>query len=495
MGIKAGKGNRESDGYFQGLLPLAGNNEVIQIKNFDTNAFIKFTKSDTNFLETYSTIISGKVYTFVITTSNSTNEELTKARSLVDNPNKGIVIYNHYDLKNNKLGYKINFGKDYYNNPKKYSQESMANLFAFALNHELDNINNPSDWGNEVFRLTSLIDNVFQDFVTKADSSWFTTEGLAYLEKTLDFIQKCKSSYTNQEGYIPRCLWDHNKNIPYTADMAFSAGFADGLIETGVGIFQIASFADCWNFTKLDFFTGRCAEVREKTQQVVKIAYDTFSDFDQFKTAMAGTWDNFKDYTDETASFDNQARYNQGKIVFNVASLFIGAGEANAILKGETTLAAVLKESMLAYKTLPKSISKLVLNSSKNIKAVLQKTGREFYLFYKLNTTELKFGSVVNGTFKADNWITTGKKLETIENCAYLGKDGKIVTGTIEVVEKDGVVGVKLVAEAVVKIDDIVDDILFEKLVGDVKYLPVALNYQIKLLILLKNLYTKTDNY
>jgi hypothetical protein len=114
----------------------------------------------------------------------------------------------------------------------------------------------------------------------------------------------------------------------------------------------------------------------------------------------------------------------------------------------------------LAYKNLPKSISKLVLNGSKNIKAVLQKTGAEFYLFYKLNATELKFGSVLNGAFKADNWITIGRKLEAIENCVYLGKDGKIVTGTIEVLEKDGVVGVRVLEESLLKNGKFADNLL-----------------------------------
>ena len=43
--------------------------------------------------------------------------------------------------------------------------------------------------------------------------------------------------------------------------------------------------------------------------------------------------------------------------------------------------------------------------------------------------------------------LLSSLKIETIENCAYLGKDGKLVTGTIEVIEKDGVVGVRVLQE------------------------------------------------
>jgi polyhydroxyalkanoate synthesis regulator phasin len=450
LDARAGKGKRESDGYFQGLLPLAVNDGAVQVKQIEGNGTFTFKITDNKGLETYSTVISGKKYTFVITTSNSTKEELDKAKSMVDNPTSGIVIYNHYDLKNDKLGYKVNFGRDYYNNPKQYSPEALNALFVYALNDKLNEAKNVTDWGSEIFKITSQIDSVFQEVINKVESTLFTKEGLQHFQETLAFMKKCKSDYALQkEGYIPRCLWDHNQNVPYVNDMAFSAGFTDGLIETVVGVFQMSKFASCWDFTSpTSFFSSDCIEIRDKTQQVLQLAYTTFSDYDKFSTATGGAWSSIKGYTDESSKLDNQARYNQGKIVFNVASLFIGAGEAKAILKGETTLVAVLKESLLAYKNLPKSISKLVLNSSKNVKAVLQKTGAEFYLFYKLNTAELKFGSVLNGTFKADNWITAGKKLETIENCAYLGKDGKIVTGTIEVVEKDGVVGVRVLEDA-----------------------------------------------
>ncbi|WP_343706147.1 fibronectin type III domain-containing protein [Flavobacterium sp.] len=459
LNIKTGSGSRETDGYFQGLLPLANSSGTIQLKQVDGNGFVKIDSEDTNFLKTYSATISGKKYTFVFTTSNSSKEKIDEAKKMTDNPTDGIVIYNHYDFKKNKLGYKVNFSKENYRNSKGYTQESLTDLFAFGLNNELDNITSASDWGSEIFKLASLLDDNFQNIIDKGDSSWFTKEGLEEVEKAIDFLQKCKTLYATQEGYIPRCLWDHNKNISYVSDMAFSSGFADGLIETGVGTVQMVNFAKCWNFTEANFYTANCTNIRLKTIEIAKIAYQTFSDFENFKTVASDAWGNIKDYTDETASFDNQGRYNQGKIVFNVVSLFIGAGEAKAIIKGETTLVAVIKESALAYRQLPKAISKAILKSSKNLKVVLQKTGTEFYLFYKLNTTELKLGTIANGTFKPDHWLTVGERLEKIENCVYLSPEGKIVTSSLEVVRKDGVVGVKVV-EGVEKFNDYINGLV-----------------------------------
>lgn len=169
LGIKAGKGNRESDGYFQGLLPLAVNNGTVQIKQIDGNGVFNFKTTDTNFLETYSTIVSGKKYTFVITTSNSTKEELEKAKSLVDNPTDGIVIYNHYDLKNNKLGYKVNFANNFFDGIKAEDIEEIKALYTEALNNSLDEAENVTDWAGEIFKATTFLNKTFQDLINKIE--------------------------------------------------------------------------------------------------------------------------------------------------------------------------------------------------------------------------------------------------------------------------------------------------------------------------------------
>lgn len=57
LGAKAGKGNRESDSYFQGLLPLAVNNGTVQVKQIDGNGVFTFKTTDAKSLETYSTTI------------------------------------------------------------------------------------------------------------------------------------------------------------------------------------------------------------------------------------------------------------------------------------------------------------------------------------------------------------------------------------------------------------------------------------------------------
>ncbi|SER77379.1 hypothetical protein, partial [Flavobacterium frigoris] len=174
------------------------------------------------------------------------------------------------------------------------------------------------------------------------EESIFGKASFENFEKIIDFIKNCKTDYaTQKEGYIPRCLWDHDKNVPYIQDAALIAGFTDGLIETAVGVFDIYKFTTCLDIRNYRAWTRECFETREKAFAIIKIAYTTFTDLEKFTNATSGIWTGIKAYGVETGGFDNQARYNHGKIIFNVASLFIGVGEAKAILKGEKTLITV----------------------------------------------------------------------------------------------------------------------------------------------------------
>ena len=113
-------------------------------------------------------------------------------------------------------------------------------------------------------------------------------------------------------------------------------------------VFDIYKFTTCLDIRNYRAWTPECFETREKAFAIIKIAYTTFTNLEKFTNATSGIWTGIKAYGVETGGFDNQARYNHGKIIFNVASLFIGVGEAKAILKGEKTLITVLKESVAA---------------------------------------------------------------------------------------------------------------------------------------------------
>ena len=161
------------------------------------------------------------------------------------------------------------------------------------------------------------------------------------LKKFLDFIKQCKSDYKNQkEGYIPRCLWDHDNYvpnglfIPYSFDPAFTSGFVDGAIETVDGIIKIVEVISCHDFTSLTtFYADRCKDVRTQTWNTMGDVMNIIVYKDKREAFFRDIGTMFSEYVDKTLGLDNQARYNQGKLAFDAVSMFFGAGEIKAATK------------------------------------------------------------------------------------------------------------------------------------------------------------------
>jgi hypothetical protein len=285
-GAKAGKGSRESDSYFQGLLPLVVNDGTIQVKQIDGKGSFTFKTTDESNLKTYSTIISGKTYTVVITTSNSTKEELEKAKSMVDNPTDGIVIYNHYDLKNNKLGYKVNFASNFFDGVKQQDLEEIKALYAEALNNKLDESQNVIDWGSEIFKATTEINSFFQDLMNKV--------------------------------VLPESIWNPANNDYANSKykmQALDAGLIDGALEEIKSIPLLISLV-------VDYTTNKA------TFDKINKAFSDFS----FKEAMK-SW-----YEERKELYKNQPiakiEHQTGKDVVAVGTLF-ATGGASAVSKTE----------------------------------------------------------------------------------------------------------------------------------------------------------------
>ena len=204
------------------------------------------------------------------------------------------------------------------------------------------------------------------------------------LKKFGDFIKQCKSDYKNQkEGYIPRCLWDHDNYvpnglfIPYSFDPAFTSGFVDGAIETVDGIIKIVEVISCHDFTSLTtFYADRCKDVRSQTWNTMGDIMNIIVYEDKREAFFRDIGTMFSEYVDETLGFDNQARYNQGKLAFDAVSMFFGAGEIKAATKSGKLL-SVLKNNIkkIDVKKLKKALKerrKIKLNIPKIDKKLVQ---------------------------------------------------------------------------------------------------------------------------
>ncbi len=256
------------------------------------------------------------------------------------------------------------------------------------------------------------------------------------------FFRQCYDDYKNQkEGFVPRCAWDHDYNTPYTLlDFALSAGIIDAFIATGGDIINVATFITCFNL--LDparVWSKECIDSRSVAYDVVNQVAEIFGSKTKRESALLNIKKVFADYVDETAAINNQGRYNQGKLVFNVASSFIGVGELKALSSG-AKLNTVLTKSMSEFAALPKSIGRLFWSAGEKSGAFLRQSANTAALIYRLNTTEIKLADLSQNQVFTNfiKWTDEGTVLEKIEDVKYLDKTGKEVFGDLEVIRENG---------------------------------------------------------
>ncbi|GIZ16110.1 AHH domain-containing protein [Capnocytophaga catalasegens] len=195
------------------------------------------------------------------------------------------------------------------------------------------------------------------------------------MEEIWDFFSKCYKEYKTQTGFVPRCLWyDVEPLVPYFSDPAFASGIIDGAAETIKMVADLANLLDCYNFAaSFRAWTKECKEQRVQTLETLKAIKEFITSPDALKQVM----DSFAQYIDETAGFDNQARYNQGKLLFDVAISFVGVGEIKSILKGGNIVQTLTK----SFQKLPKNAVNLVTNTKKigknTAKEIVEDAGKQ----------------------------------------------------------------------------------------------------------------------
>lgn len=129
-------------------------------------------------------------------------------------------------------------------------------------------------------------------------------------------------------------LWRNDLLDPH------AAGFLTGICETVDGAWSMSKFL--WAWASPFNVTAEQMSIRYETWQLVMLLNRIITE-PNFRNQ---AWDTlkiaFSDYIQETVGLDKQARFNQGKILFDVATLFIGVGEIKAILKGQELVVGIL---------------------------------------------------------------------------------------------------------------------------------------------------------
>jgi len=165
---------------------------------------------------------------------------------------------------------------------------------------------------------------------------------------------------------IPAYLWQNGLINPGMA------GVIDGFLETINSVYTIGEFILAWNPFN---YSTRAMEIRWATWRFVEFLNGVKDDPQFWSQVWNEVKTEFGKYIDDTVGMDAQAVYNQGKLLFDVATLFVGIGEIKAILNG--TKFSVAMVSML--QKLPTALSKVVFKA-KNLNKLVQKSGDDILI-------------------------------------------------------------------------------------------------------------------
>ena len=282
----------KEDAFFDGVIAYGATKNTVVHKRFDGKGEIPLKKvSNSNKLppdmSDYVFSHKGKNYKIIITHSSSSDEALNEAKIQALIPDKGIVIYLHYDLEKESLGYTVNFAKKYFDKLEDEDFLAFQQLHKEALLNKLKQERDVEDIANVIYNHVLELNTLFQE--------------------VLNSIQ------------LPESIW--NPDAKNYTDKGFhlqplEAGLVDGAIEEIKSIPLIISLV-------VDYFTN--PTTKEKIDGY-------FKDFDF--TRELNKWYESEKHHYATGTV-HQNKHRTGKHIVGVASLLTGAGAAiKGIKKG-----------------------------------------------------------------------------------------------------------------------------------------------------------------
>jgi hypothetical protein len=158
---------------------------------------------------------------------------------------------------------------------------------------------------------------------------------------------------------LPQCLWNNNIDIPQNpknglpfqmGDLSTSAGVIDELYLTIKGTAElginVVSFADCFSpFSYRAWTDINCINTRKNAVANLLLLPELINDKTKLKDVLTSKgsmlYNSFVKWGIETSCMSSNVilpnrccRYMQGKLLFDVATLFIGIGEVKAAMNG-----------------------------------------------------------------------------------------------------------------------------------------------------------------
>ncbi|MCV6629769.1 MAG: hypothetical protein OIF50_07910, partial [Flavobacteriaceae bacterium] len=461
-----------SDSYFDGVIAYKDLDQKIEsfgenekLVNLDD---LKTKEADTTTVKEVSIKNNKKVY-ISYTTKESIigDEKIDKIKQDFSNVGSNqFYLWLHYDTKHKQVKYKINFGATYFNDPS-IERDALSQLYNEVLSFRLKEY-----IGSTIVSLTEATETFIKEYKTQLpllDKELI--HGITVfdaLKFALTFTKNCGKSFQIQEGgIVPRCLWDDKiAGIPLPPQNAYSAGMIDGLwegVEFGVDAFK---FFAAWDFTSSFYSTAQAIDIRNKTIEVVLLLEQLYNQGELYTTIKELIEEELSNYLEETLALDAQARYNQGKLIFDIASLFFGYGEVKAALK----TGKITSTTLNTLRNFPQNLNSLIKNIgkfSKNLAIRVNRAtgdilieGQKIARIMKDADKRIILAKEVFFESLDDNWQPIGE-LVTPEGYRFAMHDDRSISERVLSIVKDAQgkyrAGVKKLAEGV---DDLLETTL-----------------------------------
>ncbi|MBL7895618.1 MAG: glycohydrolase toxin TNT-related protein [Bacteroidia bacterium] len=296
--------------------------------------------------------------------------------------------------------------------------------------------------------------------------NWFDTEEDAALSEA-DFAKwlqniiglNCYNTYKNYNGIIPECTWNNNilNAMPDGGyGCAFACGILDGVFLTIKDAVNLVDLINCWTPLGYNTTTSGCALTREKTIETIKLVREICGSSEGYKKIYNELAKSLGGWANSTFCGDRTCAYNQGKLVFDIVSLFYGVGEVKAALSTGMAGAKIAKiiaevdKTAVAVSKAFTSVSKSVIKTAAGLQLCLKLNGNPNFVLATIDVTKkaIKFNnaelpSSVQGTIigKLDNVtyvedITGAVKKGDIEIVQYDAGNNTVVAGYRKAINK-----------------------------------------------------------
>jgi hypothetical protein len=319
-------------------------------------------------------------------------------------------MFFYFNEKENTLSYKIKYSDTFFADSYGINLPIDREQYAAAFNKLViyyPGQNDPTEYFvKTAWGLNEMLSNMEPVWQANEDSDTGSLTEL--LMGVIDFLHSCQNHNFN-EGLVPKCFWE-NSTVT-----AYPSGMIDGAWDILTTLDNLANVINSIDPTAGYYYTEEGKATRQAVFSTTSSLINLVQSKEKLKKFKNEIVASGLEYVDETVAFNPQAAYNQGKLIFDVASLFIGIGEIKQIKNGANIFKVVAASA--------KNMGQGIVGLSKHIGGLVQKgyvkavnTGQVIILKTMLEVEIARFSD--EGILHVSKWID-----EPVEIIAKIGDD------------------------------------------------------------------------